>query len=116
VWFLCLPVTHFFHPSAQAQSYEIDWYTIDGGGGESAGGNFALTATAGQPDTGLMSGGDYAIEGGFWSIIAAVQTPGAPLVEINLAGVQPRQPRNRLAGGRIGRVHPGESHQPQLSD
>jgi hypothetical protein len=29
-----------------------------------------------------MSGGNYAIAGGFWGIIAAVQTPGAPLMSI----------------------------------
>ena len=29
-----------------------------------------------------MSGGNYTIDGGFWGIIAAVQTPGAPLLSI----------------------------------
>ena len=47
-------------------AYEIDWYTIDGGGGESAGGTYSLTGTAGQSDPGVMSGGDYVLSGGFW--------------------------------------------------
>jgi hypothetical protein len=72
-----------------AQPYAIDWYTIDGGGGESAGGDYTLTGTAGQPDTGVLSGGDYAIDGGFWSLITAVQTTEAPLVEIALASGNP---------------------------
>jgi len=29
-----------------------------------------------------MNGGNYSIAGGFWGIIAAVQTPGAPLLAI----------------------------------
>jgi hypothetical protein len=65
-----------------AQSYSIDWFTIDGGGGTSTGGAFSVSGTIGQPDAGHMSGGNYAIDGGFWGIIAAVQTPGAPLLTI----------------------------------
>ena len=67
--------------SAQAQ-YTIDWHTIDGGGGTSTGGVYSVSGTIGQPDAGKMSGGNYTIDGGFWGIIAAVQTPGAPLLSI----------------------------------
>ena len=68
---------------ANAQSYSIDWYTIDGGGGTSTGGVYSVSGTIGQPDAGpTMSGGNYSVDGGFWSIIAAVQTPGAPLLSI----------------------------------
>lgn len=38
--------------------------------------------TIGQPDAGRMSGGNYSVDGGFWGIIAAVQTPGAPTLTI----------------------------------
>ena len=31
-----------------------------------------------------MTGGNYSLNGGFWSIMAAVQTPGAPLLSIAL--------------------------------
>jgi len=34
--------------------YEISWSTIDGGGGRSTGGDFALVGTIGQPDAGQM--------------------------------------------------------------
>jgi len=67
-----------------AQSYSIDWSTIDGGGGTSTGGVYSVSGTIGQPDAGRMSGGNYAVDGGFWGIIAAVQTPGAPLLTITL--------------------------------
>ena len=29
-----------------------------------------------------MSGGNFAVEGGFWGLLAAMQTPGAPLLSI----------------------------------
>lgn len=67
---------------ASAQSYSIDWYTIDGGGGTSTGGVYSVTGTIGQPDAGTMSGGNFMLQGGFWGIISAVQTPGAPLLSI----------------------------------
>ncbi len=46
--------------------YEVSWSTIDGGGGRSTGGDFALVGTIGQPDAGEMAGGDYELSGGFW--------------------------------------------------
>ncbi len=50
------------------QSYEISWWTVDGGGSTSSnGGNYALSGTVGQSDTGIASGGDYALSGGFWT-------------------------------------------------
>src|SRR3954465_427980 len=67
-----------------AQSYSIDWFTIDGGGGSSTGGAYSLSGTIGQPDAGRMSGGNFSLDGGFWGLIAAVQTPGAPLLRIFL--------------------------------
>src|SRR6266699_156285 len=68
--------------TALAQSYSLDWFTIDGGGGTSTGGLYSVSGTIGQPDAGKMSGGSYTIDGGFWGILAAVQTPGAPLLSI----------------------------------
>jgi hypothetical protein len=47
--------------------YDLTWSTIDGGGGGSAGGNYQLAGTLGQPDTGAaLSGGVYSLSGGFW--------------------------------------------------
>lgn len=57
----------------QAQSsgggFEIVKSTIDAGGGVSAGGDFILAGTIGQPDAGLQtsSGGSFLISGGFWA-------------------------------------------------
>ena len=71
---------------ASAQSYAIDWSTIDGGGGTSTGGVYSVSGTIGQPDAGRMSGGNYSIDGGFWGIVAVVQQPGAPLLTTSQAG------------------------------
>jgi hypothetical protein len=47
--------------------YDLSWSTIDGGGGTfSTGGSYTFGATAGQPDAGLLAGGDYTLGGGFW--------------------------------------------------
>jgi hypothetical protein len=51
--------------------YEINWHTIDGGGGTSTGGPYRLSGTIGQPDAGYSEGGSYELLGGFW--------PGGPL-------------------------------------
>ncbi len=57
-------------PAVLAVDFTIDWSTIDGGGGYSAGGDFELEGTIGQhdagPSTGEMTGGDFALTGGFW--------------------------------------------------
>src|SRR5256885_16838054 len=68
--------------SVRGQNFSVDWFTIDGGGGISTGGVFSISGTIGQPDAGRMSGGNYTLDGGFWGIFAAVQTPGAPLLRV----------------------------------
>jgi hypothetical protein len=73
--------------TAQAQTYSIDWYKIAGGGGTSTGGVYAVSGTIGQHDAGgPMTGGSYSLTGGFWSLIAAVQTGGAPTLYISHSG------------------------------
>jgi len=67
-----------------AQTYTIDWFTIDGGGGTSTGGTYTVSGTIGQPDAGHMTGGNFTLDGGFWGIIGAVQSPGSPLLRVLL--------------------------------
>jgi hypothetical protein len=69
---------------ALAQSYSIDWFTIDGGGGTSSNGQYVVSGTIGQPDAGRLAGGGFSLDGGFWGIVAAVQTPGGPLLRVVL--------------------------------
>jgi len=49
-----------------AASYALDWCTLDGGGGISCGGDYALSGTIGQTDIAVISGDRYLLEGGFW--------------------------------------------------
>jgi hypothetical protein len=71
--------------------YSIDWYSIDGGGGTSTNGIYSVSGTIGQHDAGTtMSGGDFSLTGGFWSI-QAIQTAGAPLLGIRLTGTNTAQ-------------------------
>ncbi|MHC4109770.1 MAG: hypothetical protein ACYSUY_01770 [Planctomycetota bacterium] len=53
--------------SSSLGQYELSWYTIDGGGGRSGGGQYELLGTIGQPDAAWSSGGDYELLGGFLS-------------------------------------------------
>lgn len=69
-----------FATGALAQSYSIDWHTIDGGGGTSTGGGYSLSGTIAQTDAGTMSGGGYTLEGGFWSIDATI-TPAETIFD-----------------------------------
>jgi len=57
-------------PPLLAQTYEVSFWTVDGGGtaGTSAGA-FLVSGTAGQPDAGAIAiGTPYATTGGLWSI------------------------------------------------
>ena len=70
-----------------AQQYSIDWYKIAGGGGTSTGGTYQVRGTIGQPDAGgAMSGGNYSVTGGFWSLVSVLQTVGAPTLTITHTG------------------------------
>ena len=81
VFGLLLPVL------ANAQSYSINWYKIAGGGGTSTGATYSVSGTIGQPDASTaMTGGRYSLTGGFWSIIAVIQTVGLPNLVITHSG------------------------------
>ena len=74
-------------PKLHAQSYIIDWHKIAGGGGTSTSGAYSVSGTIGQHDAGgPMTGGNYSLTGGFWSLIAVTQTTGAPTLFISHSG------------------------------
>ncbi len=73
--------------TAFAQPYSISWYKIAGGGGTSTGATYQVTGTIGQPDaSAAMSGANYSITGGFWSLISVVQTAGLPNLVVTHSG------------------------------
>jgi hypothetical protein len=65
--------------------YDLSWSTVNGGGGESAGGGFRVVGTAGQPDAGTVSGGSFRVEGGFWGGAAVRYRIYLPLVLRNVS-------------------------------
>src|SRR3954462_12075701 len=71
--------------SLRAQTYSIDWYKISGGGGTSSNGQYTVSGTIGQHDAGgPMTGGNFSLTSGFWSLLSVVQTPGSPTLRIFL--------------------------------
>ena len=72
--------------AAQAQSYDLSWFSIDGGGNPSSAGSFDLSGTVGQPDAGAsMTGNGFELTGGFWTI-AADQVSGCGSADFNCDG------------------------------
>jgi hypothetical protein len=60
----------------EGEAWEVNWWTVDGGGGRSAGDDLSVTGTFGQPDAqGRAAAGDFAVSGGFWS------APAPPLAQ-----------------------------------
>jgi len=56
-------------------TYNLEWSTIDGGGGTfSTGGGWSLGGTIGQPDAGNLSGGTFTLSGGFWAGVQEIIT------------------------------------------
>jgi hypothetical protein len=81
--FLGLALITLLSGRALAQSYAVDWHTIDGGGGTSTGGVYSVSGTIGQPDAGgPMTNGQYSVTGGFWALPTAIQVSGAPTLTI----------------------------------
>ena len=78
--------------SALAQTggdYGLAWSTVDGGGAATVGGPYELAGTVGQFDAAsTLGGGNYALEGGFWSIATGSQ----------FAALIPTLKRVRVAG------------------
>jgi hypothetical protein len=87
-WLLCFIILHSsLCLRASGQSYSVDWSKVSGGGDMSTGGVYSVSGTVGQPDaSGLMTGGNYSVPGGFWSLISVVSTPGAPRLATSHSG------------------------------
>jgi hypothetical protein len=87
---IALGTALLFGHTAVAQSYNVPWFTIGGGGGASSGsgsvGAFALAGTIGQADAGpTLVGGGFNVTGGFWSFLGNASS-AAPTLRIRLAG------------------------------
>lgn len=62
---LCLGMAAYAF--AGMDTFSLNWWTVDGGGGQSAAAGYRLSGSIGQPDAHLnLDGGSYAVAGGFW--------------------------------------------------
>jgi hypothetical protein len=52
-------------PSSAQAVLNVDWYSIDAGGGTTTGGTLTVHSTIGQPDAHEASAGTYVLTGGF---------------------------------------------------
>jgi hypothetical protein len=78
---LCLLISGFCRRTL-GQNFTLDWFKVAGGGGTSVAGTYVLSGTFGQPDAGLMTVGQYTLQGGFWPGIDA----GGLLLTIKVVG------------------------------
>ena len=63
-------------------SYDVSWWTIDGGGAQGlTGGTYSLSGTIGQPDASLRGAGTYSVGGGFWPDMQDFFRIFAPLIQ-----------------------------------
>lgn len=74
--------------SAIAQTYAVDRSVLGGGGGTSTNAQFSVTGTIGQPDATApaLGAGPFLLDGGFWSMVIVIQTPGAPTLRVTRSG------------------------------
>jgi hypothetical protein len=63
--FTALYLIQHFALASSGGSYDLSWWTVDGGG-HTLSTDYTLGGTVGQPDAGVLSGGDYTLGGGFW--------------------------------------------------
>lgn len=76
---VCLAAGLIMTAIAVGGTYNLSWYTIDTGGGTSTNGALMLNGTIGQHDAGgPMTGGSYALTGGFWAGQSSVQPDTCP--------------------------------------
>jgi hypothetical protein len=79
--------------------FDLTWSTIDGGGGAaSSGGGFSLGGTIGQPDAGVMAGGDYTLAGGFWGGGGIQENRPPTDIQLSKNTVMEGQPSGTLVG------------------
>jgi len=85
--------------------YRIEWFTIDGGGiTRTTGSSTALGGTAAQPDAARMTGGTYALQGGFWVFGSTTPSdqaddpgPAGAATQLAFKGISPNPVTRRTA-------------------
>jgi hypothetical protein len=80
----CLAMLALASTASAQGGYDISWWTVSGGGHTfSSGDSYTLGGTIGQPATGIMLGGSYGLDGGFWPRVIPVYPVYVPVVMRN---------------------------------
>ena len=67
--------------SATGAGFDLNWWTVDGGGGSASGSGFGLSGTVGQPEAApALTGGGYYLVGGYWAGVIPGKQVYLPLV------------------------------------
>lgn len=93
--------------SQSGGAFNLNWDTIDSGGGTSVGGDYSVGGTIGQPDGGAMNGGSFQLSGGFWPVTRSRER--TPQLRILLAS--PFTPPNINARVTLAWPFPSPSYQ-----
>ena len=73
---------------------------------------YQVSGSVGQPDAGAtMSGGTHSVDGGSWSIIAVVPTPGAPSLTVTLPSTNTAVALPAIPDGAHGVTRPTKDNQ-----
>ena len=73
-------------PGLFGQSYQIHPSHFPAGGGSGSSGIHQVRGAFGAMPAGQSTAGSYSLKGGFWSLLGAVNTPGAPALTISRSG------------------------------
>lgn len=77
---LCLPFLLAGAAVHAEDEFSLDFVTVGSGGGTEGSEEFSLDASVGQWEAGTSSSDEFSTEGGFWSIVAALQPPTLTIV------------------------------------
>jgi hypothetical protein len=79
--FVCFCAAGALVLRAQAQGYQLPWYTMDSGGSVSQGSGYTLRGVAGQHDAETLRGSGFTLVGGF---VQRIESSGLPTTERTL--------------------------------
>lgn len=69
----------------EAQRFSVDWDEIGTSAGTSSAGQFTVSGSIEPVDSGTtLQGGSYTLTSGYWSLITALQMPGAPRLVVSM--------------------------------
>jgi hypothetical protein len=66
--------------------YDLSWWTVDNGGGDSAGGTYTVNGTIGQPDAGALMSGSITIDDENGNELGQTDYDTAPFVGLTVKG------------------------------